>query len=83
MIIANGIVIAVVTTPHGIVHHEPQVRDQDDENAEHGNHGDGARETAHFFADHLGQRFAVAANRGEQNHEVLHGSAEQSANENP
>ena len=57
--------------------------EQNHNDAEHGDVGDHAADTADFRFCHLGERFAVAAHGEEQDDEILHATTEDSAGDNP
>ena len=58
-------------------------REQDDHDREDGDHGEEAGPAAHLVAGHLPERAAVAAQREEEDHEVLHAAAEDRPRDEP
>ena len=66
-----------------IDHHQPDHRQDDDHHQHHGDQRDEAADLADFLARHLPQRFAVAPQRAEQDHEILHRAAEHRADHDP
>ena len=81
-------VAAMVNVPHGL----PSQRVDDDQrhHRQQNNHDQQHRHQRHKPADladllarHLAQRFAITPHRAEQNDEILYGSAQHRAEENP
>ena len=67
----------------GVVDDQGETGDKDDQNAQDGEHSDGTGGTADFLTHHLGQGLAVASHGREQNDEVLHGTAQHRADQDP
>ncbi len=62
---------------------ERQHREQDHHDQQHADHRNSACEFAKLGADHVAERTAVAARRGPQHDEVLHGTGKHDANNQP
>ena len=71
------------TRLEGVDDDERGDRQQNHNDAEHGDVRDKAADAADFRFRHLGERFAVAAHREEQDDEVLHTATQNSAGNNP
>ena len=67
----------------GVDDDEGHHREQDDHDREDRDHGEEPRAAAHLVARHLPERAAVAAQREEEDHEVLHAAAEDGAGDEP
>lgn len=67
----------------GLDHDQRQHREDDDHDQEATEQGDGARDAAHLLAHHVAQRATVAAGGEEQDHEVLHGTGQHHAGDQP
>ncbi|MNB93229.1 hypothetical protein D3C75_403500 [compost metagenome] len=67
----------------GLDHDQRQHREDDDHDQEATEQRDGAGDAAHFFTDHVAQGAAVAAGGHEQDHEVLHGTGQHHAGDQP
>ena len=63
--------------------HQGAHSEQDHDDADHGNVSHQAAQAANFFPRHFGERLAVAPNREQQNHEVLHAASEDRAGQYP
>ena len=81
--VQNTVKAAPRTALQGVDHDERQDRQDDDADEQHADAGDGAGDRAHFRADHVAQRTAVAASRQEQHGHILHRAGEHDAGENP
>ncbi|MNF62837.1 hypothetical protein D3C84_445230 [compost metagenome] len=67
----------------GLHHDQRQHREDDDHDQEAAEQCDGAGDAAHFLTDHVAQGTTVAAGGHEQDHEVLHGTGQHHAGDQP
>ncbi len=71
------------TVFEGIDHDQSNDSEKNNEDRDNGGVGDDASNGSGFFLGHLSQRFAVAADGEEKNHEVLHAARENGSGQHP